>query len=120
MGGSSAFLRLACVVLAMAVAGPSAEAAMTCSTVNKVLVPCMSYLKGSSREPSSGCCAAVRTLKGMAKTPADHRTACNWLKSTAASMSRSLNTKNAAALPGRCGVSVSYSISPTTDCSKVK
>ncbi|GAB4856244.1 hypothetical protein Ancab_014171 [Ancistrocladus abbreviatus] len=121
MASSSAFLKLACVVfVCMTVAAPLAEAAVTCGTVTQSLAPCISYLRGAGKAPTSGCCGGVKTLNGMARSPADRQAACNCLKNAAASMSGSLSLKNAAALPGQCGVSIPYSISPTTDCSKVQ
>ncbi|CAN6339374.1 unnamed protein product [Urochloa humidicola] len=58
-------------------------------------------------------------IKVMLKTP-DYptRTACNCLKSAAGRIS-GLNAANAASIPSKCGVSIPYSISTSTDCSKV-
>uniref|UniRef100_A0A803MHX6 Non-specific lipid-transfer protein n=1 Tax=Chenopodium quinoa TaxID=63459 RepID=A0A803MHX6_CHEQI len=113
---SSAFLKLACAVLmCMVVIAPHAEAALTCSTVTKDIAQCISYLKGGD-SPSDACCSGVKTLKSLASTPEDKKTACNCLKTAAASVS-GLDATKAAALPGKCGVSIPYSISPQTDCS---
>lgn len=114
---TSAFLKLACAVfMCMVVVAPHAEAAITCSAVTKNIASCVAYLKGGS-SPSDACCTGVKTLKNLASTPADKKTACNCLKSAASSI-KGLVEKNAAALPDSCGVSISYSISPQTDCSK--
>ncbi|KAL2899904.1 IWF1': Non-specific lipid-transfer protein [Bienertia sinuspersici] len=102
--------------MCMVVAAPHAEAAMSCGTVTKNIAPCIAYLKGGSG-PSAACCSGVKALNSLAATPADKKTACSCLKSAASSM-KGLDQKKAAGLPGSCGVSIPYSISPQTDCSK--
>ncbi|KAL2937512.1 IWF1': Non-specific lipid-transfer protein [Bienertia sinuspersici] len=92
------------------------KAAMSCGTVTKNIAPCIAYLKGGSG-PSAACCSGVKALNSLAATPADKKTACSCLKSAALSM-KGLDQKKAAGLPGSCGVSIPYSISPQTDCSK--
>ncbi|KMT00369.1 hypothetical protein BVRB_9g216770 [Beta vulgaris subsp. vulgaris] len=115
---SSAFLKFVCLAfMCMVVVAPHAEAAMSCGTVTKNIAQCITYLKGGD-SPSKGCCDGVTTLKNLASTPADKKTACACLKSAAASI-KGLDEKKAAGLPDKCGVSISYSISPNTDCSKV-
>ncbi|XP_021851885.1 non-specific lipid-transfer protein 3-like [Spinacia oleracea] len=115
---NSGFLKLACVILmCMLVVAPHAEAAMTCGTVTKNIAQCITYLKGGDT-PSDACCAGVKTLKNLASTSEDKKAACNCLKTAAASMT-GLDEKKAAGLPAKCNVSISYTISPDTDCSKV-
>nr|UHK12171.1 non-specific lipid transfer protein 1b [Fagopyrum tataricum] len=112
------YTKLACLLMVcMAVAAPEAEAALTCGTVTKNLVPCLPYLKGGTG-PSVPCCNGVKALASSANTPADRKIACGCLKQSSGAIS-GLNLGNAAALPGKCGVSVPYKISPSTDCSKV-
>jgi len=114
---SSSLLKLSCAAfLCMVVVAPHAEAAITCGAVAKGIAPCLAYLK-SGGAPPPPCCAGVRSLVSMATTPADRRTACGCLKTSAASIP-GLNYGFASALPGKCGVSVPYPISPNTDCSK--
>ncbi|XP_074313780.1 non-specific lipid-transfer protein-like [Silene latifolia] len=93
-----------------------ASAAVTCPGVTKSLAPCMTYLKGTGGPtPPPNCCVGVRTLKGMARTTADRRTACNCMK-TAAGRMKGLNYGNAARLPNQCGVRMSYTLSPNINC----
>ena len=114
---SSAVVKLACAVfLCMVVAAPYAEAAITCGAVAQNLAPCITFLK-TGGAPSAPCCAGVKKLVSMATTSADRKTACGCLKQTAGTIP-GLNYGNAAALPGKCGTSVPYPISPNTDCSK--
>ncbi|KAA1167763.1 hypothetical protein FWJ25_19530, partial [Marinobacter salinexigens] len=78
---------------------------------------CISYVRTGGSVPPS-CCSGVKSLAGSAKTTTDRRAVCNCLKSTAASIS-GLKPALAAGLPGKCGVRIPYTISPSTDCSKV-
>ena len=112
------FGKIACfVVLCMLVVAPHAQA-LTCGQVASAVAPCLSYLTGG---PSigAGCCNGIRGLAAAAKTTADRKTACTCLKSAAGSI-KGINKGKAAGLPGRCGVSIPYKISPSTDCSKIQ
>nr|ABK28789.1 lipid transfer protein [Stevia rebaudiana] len=105
-----------CVVVAcMVVVAPYAEA-VTCGQVASGLASCIPYLKTGGTPPPK-CCSGVKAIKSLAITPADRKTICGCLKS---GYSSSYNPSLAASLPGKCGVSVPYKISPDTDCSKVQ
>ncbi|KAK9734328.1 hypothetical protein RND81_04G131900 [Saponaria officinalis] len=106
---------LVCMVL---VDSPRAHAVITCGTVTKNIAQCVTYLMGTSTSPSKACCTGVTTLKKLAITPEDQKTACGCLKSAASSLT-GLDSKRAAQLPKECDVSISYAIGPHTDCSKV-
>ena len=77
---------------------------------------CMNYLKMGGVLPP-GCCSGVKSLNGMAKTPLDRKQECTCLKSVSGSI-KGINYGLAAGLPGKCGISIPYKISPGTDCSK--
>ncbi|KAL4386602.1 hypothetical protein GQ457_09G012740 [Hibiscus cannabinus] len=116
---SSMSLKLACVVvLCMVVGAPLAQGAITCGQVSSALVPCIPYLKSGGTVPPA-CCSGIKSLNSAAKTTPDRQAACNCLKSAAASMS-GINYGLASGLPGKCGVSIPYQISPSTDCKSVK
>ncbi|CAN6325616.1 unnamed protein product, partial [Urochloa humidicola] len=102
-------LAVVAAVVLLAAASTS-EAAVTCGQVNSAIGPCLAYARGQGSAPSAGCCSGVRSLNSAAKTTADRRTACNCLKSAAGRIS-GLNAANAASIP--------YSISTSTDCSRV-
>ncbi|CAK8575169.1 unnamed protein product [Lathyrus sativus] len=115
-------MKLACIVLVicMVVIAPMAEGALTCGTVTSDMSPCLGYLQApNNASPSPSCCAGVRRLLNAATTTPDRQAACNCLKAAAGAMSK-LNANNAAALPGKCGVSIPYKISTTTNCNAVK
>nr|XP_016468262.1 PREDICTED: non-specific lipid-transfer protein 1-like [Nicotiana tabacum] len=100
-------------------AAPRAEAAITCSTVVNGLIPCLSYVVNGGKVPPT-CCKGIKSLYGAVKTTADRRSVCSCLKTATSSVS-GINFKNAAALPGKCGVkNIPFKISPKADCSKVK
>ncbi|OVA17275.1 Plant lipid transfer protein/Par allergen [Macleaya cordata] len=115
---SSVVFKMVCVVLAcMVVAAPyAAEGALSCGTVASKLAPCINYLKVGGALPKT-CCDGVKGLKAAAQTPADRKTACGCLKSAASGIA-GINLGLAGSLPGKCGVSIPYKISPSTDCSK--
>ncbi|XP_076881403.1 non-specific lipid-transfer protein-like [Bidens hawaiensis] len=112
-----AMMVLCVVVTCMVVAAPYAEA-LSCGQVSSSLAPCIVYLtKGGVVPPA--CCNGVKSLNGAAKTTPDRQTACNCLKSAYGSIN-GINAANAAGLPSKCGVSIPYKISPSTDCTKVQ
>nr|WEA82716.1 nonspecific lipid transfer protein 21 [Solanum melongena] len=110
------FLLLIYIVIAVS---PHTDAAITCSTVINSLIPCLSYVVSGGKVPPT-CCRGIKSLYGMAKTTADRQGVCSCLKNAASNVS-GINFKNAAALPGKCGVkNIPFKISPNADCSKVK
>nr|AAQ96338.1 lipid transfer protein [Vitis aestivalis] len=117
--GSSGAVKLACVmVICMVMAAPAAvEAAITCGQVASALSPCISYLQKGGAVPPA-CCSGIKSLNSSAKTTADRQAACKCLKNFSSTVS-GINLSLASGLPGKCGVSVPYKISPSTDCTKV-
>ncbi|XP_010091033.2 non-specific lipid-transfer protein 1 [Morus notabilis] len=113
---SSSVVKLV-VCLAVVVGAPLAEA-ITCGQVSSSVAPCINYLKVGGAVPAA-CCNGVRSLNSAAKTTADRQAACNCLKTASASI-KGINLSLAAGLPGKCGVSVPYKISPSTNCNSVK
>ncbi|KAJ8555422.1 hypothetical protein K7X08_012918 [Anisodus acutangulus] len=100
-------------------APPRTEAAIPCSTVLNGLIACLSYVVSGGKVPPT-CCRGIKSLYGAAKTTADRQSVCSCLKIAASSVN-GINFKNAAALPGKCGVkNIPFKISPKADCSKVK
>ncbi|KAK9755436.1 hypothetical protein RND81_01G024900 [Saponaria officinalis] len=116
MVNSKTLALLICIVFAMSTQYIAVEA-LTCGQVTNSVASCISYLKGGPG-PSGQCCGGIKSLNGQARTPADRQTACKCLKSDAAAIP-GINFGLAAGLPSKCGVSVPYTISPSTDCSRV-
>ncbi|KAL0413791.1 UNVERIFIED_CONTAM: Non-specific lipid-transfer protein 2 [Sesamum radiatum] len=108
------FLVLIAVVSIMSVV-PEGEAAIGCGSVASYLNACIPFVTGKG--PLGGCCTGVKGLYGVAKTTPDKQSVCNCLKVLAGSIS-GVDLGKAAELPGQCGVSIPYKISPSTDCSK--
>ncbi|KAI3905925.1 hypothetical protein MKW92_020979 [Papaver armeniacum] len=106
-----------CVLMGMLISAPYMAEAITCGQVASSLAPCITYLTGKG-PLAPKCCGGVRSLNRAAKSTPDRKTACNCLKSTSGSIS-GINYGLAGGLPGKCGVSIPYEISPSTDCSKV-
>ncbi|KAJ3704504.1 hypothetical protein LUZ61_008209 [Rhynchospora tenuis] len=95
----------------------AANATISCGQVASTLSQCMSYARSGQGNPPSQCCSGVRSLNSMASTSTDRQAVCNCLKNLA--KSTSVNSGAVAGIPGKCGVSVPYAISTSTDCSKV-
>ncbi|AED97171.1 putative plant lipid transfer protein/Par allergen [Arabidopsis thaliana] len=106
-----------CLVLTVCIVA-SVDAAISCGTVAGSLAPCATYLSKGGLVPPS-CCAGVKTLNSMAKTTPDRQQACRCIQSTAKSIS-GLNPSLASGLPGKCGVSIPYPISMSTNCNNIK
>ncbi|KRH76084.1 hypothetical protein GLYMA_01G130100v4 [Glycine max] len=92
-----------------------ADARINCGRVAAVVSPCLGYLRRGGR-PQARCCNGVRNLHALAKTTADHRTACNCLKTFARGLGRGVNANNVATLPRKCRVNIPYKISISTNC----
>lgn len=117
-GGGSGVMKVACVLMiCMVVAAPAAvEAAISCGQVTSKLVPCLGYLqKGGSVSP--GCCSGIKGLNSGAQTKEDRQAVCKCLKTLYQSR-KVPDLGRASGLPGQCGVSIPFKISPSTDCSK--
>ncbi|RCV36834.1 hypothetical protein SETIT_8G013500v2 [Setaria italica] len=106
------------MVFAAAALVASSSAAITCGQVASSLAPCIPYATGNAKAMPSGCCGGVRSLNSAARTSADRQAACRCLKSLAGSIKK-LNMGTVAGIPGKCGVSVPFPISMSTDCNKV-
>ncbi|XP_027343845.1 non-specific lipid-transfer protein 8 [Abrus precatorius] len=113
MKSSGAFATLVILILLAS----TSEAAISCSDVIKDLRPCVSYLVSGSGQPPAACCSGAKALASAASTSEDKKTACNCIKSTSKSIN--INSQLAQALPGNCGITLSISISPNADCSKI-
>ncbi|CAH8265201.1 unnamed protein product [Arabidopsis lyrata] len=114
-------MKLACLVLAcMIVAGPmTANAALSCGTVNSNLAGCIGYLTQGAAL-TQGCCNGVTNLRNMARTTPDRQQACRCLQSAARAVGPGLNTGRAAGLPSACKVNIPYKISTSTNCNTVR
>ncbi|XWS22083.1 hypothetical protein CRYUN_Cryun29cG0003900 [Craigia yunnanensis] len=117
---SSMSLKLArVVVLCLVVGAPLAQGAITCDQVISTLSSCLPFLISGGGAVPGPCCSGIKTLYAAAQTTSDRQTVCNCIKSVAAAVS-GINYGVASGLPGKCGVSIPYKISPSIDCKSVK
>ncbi|KAJ4732389.1 Non-specific lipid-transfer protein [Rhynchospora pubera] len=107
----------AAAVAILLLTAPYAANAVTCGDVATSVAPCMAYARTGQGSPSAGCCSGIKSLNLKAVTGTDRQTVCNCLKNLAKTMT--FNSGAVAGLPGKCGVSIPYAISTSTDCSKV-
>lgn len=107
-----------CMAAMAAVFSPQSEAAMPCDQVQGALGSCLGFLRGGAL--TLPCCNGVRAVAASARNTADRRSACRCLVAAAKAMRGVIDLGNAARLPARCGVPISFQISPNTDCSRYK
>ncbi|XP_051144980.1 non-specific lipid-transfer protein 8-like [Andrographis paniculata] len=110
-----AIVAAAAIFILLVAAPPSA--ALTCSDVLKDMKPCITYLKSGSGMPPSACCTGAGNLASAATTTADKQSACACLKNAAKNVTP--KPELAKALPGNCGISLPFEVSPNVDCTKV-
>ncbi|XP_027109099.1 non-specific lipid-transfer protein 8 [Coffea arabica] len=115
---SQAIIFLMAAFLVLFLIAPASDAAVTCGDVAKKIGPCVDYLRSGSGAPPPPCCGGVKALAASATTTPDKQAACACLKTE----SKNLNIKPelAKALPGNCGVSLPYPISPNFDCTTIR
>ncbi|KAK4800337.1 hypothetical protein SAY86_020824 [Trapa natans] len=119
---TSSLLKLAncLLVVYLVMASPKAVTAITCGQVASKLGPCLPYVKGTGASiVPPPCCSGIKFLLQAAKTTLDRQTICKCLKSFAGSVP-GVNYSLVAGLPSKCGVSIPYKISPSTDCNRLQ
>ncbi|PRQ42715.1 putative plant lipid transfer protein/Par allergen [Rosa chinensis] len=115
---ASAVVKLTLVALMCIVVAVPVAQAITCGQVTQSLAACINYVKTGGSVPPA-CCNGIRSLNSQAKTTADRKQTCTCLKNAAGSIP-GVNPNLASGLPGKCGVSVPYKISTSTNCNNVK
>ncbi|KAL3832883.1 hypothetical protein ACJIZ3_007619 [Penstemon smallii] len=105
------------LIFLLIISSSPASTAITCSDVIKDIKPCFDYLKSGSGSPPGPCCAGASNLAATAQSTADKQTACGCLKN--ASKNINLKPELAKALPGKCGISLPFEVSPNVDCTKI-
>ncbi|XP_027124039.1 non-specific lipid-transfer protein 1-like [Coffea arabica] len=121
MANSSAINKQVTLVVFMAMLimsfSSGGQAQIPCSTVSNDLYPCLSYImNGGTVDPA--CCGGIKALINSAKTKTDRQSVCSCLKSFLSNATDG-QIKNAAAIPGLCGVKLPVNITRNMDCSKV-
>ncbi|XP_021886850.1 non-specific lipid-transfer protein 8 [Carica papaya] len=105
------------MLMLLLILSSSSEAAISCTVVIKDLRPCLNYLVKGSGKPPSACCVGASALASATTTSADKKAACECIKAEAKKVN--LNAQLAKDLPANCGITLSVSVSPDVDCSKV-
>uniref|UniRef100_A0A1D1ZDG6 Non-specific lipid-transfer protein n=1 Tax=Anthurium amnicola TaxID=1678845 RepID=A0A1D1ZDG6_9ARAE len=115
-GGVSVLV--AALVMCLLVAAPRpTSSAISCGAVASAVTPCITYIRKQG-PLTTACCNGVRSLNSKAATTPDRQAACACLKKLAGVPG--LDPPTAASLPSKCGVSIPYPISTSTDCSRVQ
>ncbi|XP_004242229.1 non-specific lipid-transfer protein 1-like [Solanum lycopersicum] len=111
-------LLLFILIIYMVAAPPPAKAVITCDTVYDGVKPCLNYVLFGGIV-STDCCNGLESVIASATTIADHQSTCSCIKSLA-SQATDDELSRAASIPGQCGATIPFEISPNVDCSKVK
>ncbi|CAN6327866.1 unnamed protein product [Urochloa humidicola] len=109
---------VAAALLLLAAAARPAGAVLSCSTVYSTLMPCLGYVLSGGTVPRA-CCSGIQSLVSEARTTPDRRAICTCLKNVAAGAAGGPYISRAAGLPGRCGVSLPYKLSPNMNCNSI-
>ncbi|RDX71462.1 hypothetical protein CR513_49182, partial [Mucuna pruriens] len=113
-------LCLAIVWVAVSVCSPKAHAEVTCNEVVRNLTPCISYVLNGGKTVPGPCCNGIRTLYNLAHSTPDRQNVCKCIKNAVSAFHYSKsNVDLAATLPHKCGVTIPYQISPSTDCTSL-
>ncbi|KAK1286117.1 Non-specific lipid-transfer protein 1 [Acorus calamus] len=114
MASTTTTLAAIVIVACLLASGPQeANATIRCGQVLGYISSCLPYARsGGTFSPK--CCPGVYALNEAAKTTLDCQQVCMCLKSLAGSMS----VPYASSVLSKCGISISYTISPKADCTK--
>nr|GMC73514.1 non-specific lipid-transfer protein A-like [Ipomoea batatas]GME09379.1 non-specific lipid-transfer protein A-like [Ipomoea batatas] len=91
--------------------------AIDCHQVDSSIASCLPYLQGSGVHPPMNCCDSFRNLLRYTPTQQDRQTACECLKTTAASPD--IKPDVAYYLPQNCGLISSFTISRDSNCQRL-
>ncbi|KAE9618211.1 putative plant lipid transfer protein/Par allergen [Lupinus albus] len=105
-------VRLLGMMICMVLGG---NAIIPCGEVQFKVAPCLGYLRGGGGVPPAACCNSLRALNNETKSGPDRQGVCRCLKSTVFTIP-GLNLATVAAVAGKCGVNLPYTISPTLNC----
>ncbi|XP_066378897.1 non-specific lipid-transfer protein 1-like [Miscanthus floridulus] len=118
MKTSSSGIAVLLVAMLAVEAAVQVRADISCPDVLNDLSPCLPFLQGNAPLPSDQCCGGVRALYAAADTRPARQATCRCLK--AAYLQVHAQLPAAQALPGDCGVPISYEITPDIDCDKIE
>ncbi|KAL1549057.1 non-specific lipid-transfer protein 1-like [Salvia divinorum] len=116
MNNATCLVLVVAMAMALSVVATAAPPKISCGEVTTTLAPCFEYVLGGGKVPVN-CCDGVKSLYKAANTSANRRSVCICLKSVTGSASP-VTLKNAKSLPGKCGVSLPFEITPAIDCNK--
>ncbi|KAG9445481.1 hypothetical protein H6P81_016821 [Aristolochia fimbriata] len=94
-----------------------APAPMSCPQMALAVVPCFGYIVAGGDVPAE-CCSGLKAVKAAAPTTELCRQACACMQWTAAAIP-GVNYDLVNTLPQKCHFSISFKLTPSTDCSKV-
>ncbi|WOL07884.1 hypothetical protein Cni_G16634 [Canna indica] len=103
------------LLAALAVAGPVADAAVTCVHAMVAIKPCLEFVTGQQPKPSAACCSGVQQLKEKTTTTAERRATCACLE-MAAKQFQNIVDKYLSVLSSECSIEVPFSFSVSTNC----
>ncbi|KAH7564755.1 hypothetical protein ACOSP7_021514 [Xanthoceras sorbifolium] len=105
------------MLVSISLVPPHVNAQVTCEQITLWLTPCIGYSVVGGVVPGA-CCQGIKTALAAKKTVEDRRMGCNCVKDLAAKIP-GLNYDRVNEIPGICGITIPYKISPSLDCTKV-
>ncbi|KAI3500768.1 hypothetical protein L1887_36593 [Cichorium endivia] len=103
-------------MLAMVVFMVHQSEAISCTEVDTLLGPCLTYLRLGGT-PTNECCDGLKKLEAASPSKFDRQAVCECCKSAARTFQ--IRQDFASQLPTKCGVTISIRIDPNVDCSTV-
>nr|ADV02774.1 lipid transfer protein 1c isoform 1 [Ipomoea batatas] len=114
---SSGMIKFTVVLTCLAVIASHAEAAVSCTGVLNSVAPCIVYLNGDGIGPiPPTCCAGARSVELQTRTTPNRQAACRCLKPILNSFP---NPSAVSTIAPKCGVNLSFKITPSMDCAAI-
>ncbi|KAF5733519.1 hypothetical protein HS088_TW17G01063 [Tripterygium wilfordii] len=91
----------------------------SCSTIIQDVFPCLDFVDGSSKYPSTACCYGVKGISDSVNDKGDRKAICECLKNTLSSLGTAYDPNLVSQLPAMCGVPITIPpIKGDTDCTE--
>ncbi|KAK3218929.1 hypothetical protein Dsin_012899 [Dipteronia sinensis] len=104
------------VLVSISLIPPHVTAEVTCEQITMWLTPCIGYgVLGCV--VLAACYEGLKTTIAAKKTKKDRQLGCNCVKNVAAKIP-GLNYDRVNEIPGICGTTIHYKITPDLDCTK--
>lgn len=116
--GLAKLLIISMAIAFVAIEAPiKARAEVTCDTVKTYLKPCTSYVEFQTSTVPKDCCEGINNLNGAAQSTPERQSVCKCLIQGVSKVPGFV-VERAGGIPIKCGISLPYKISPSTNCAR--